>query len=127
VLKRFVRHWPCLQTLPVTELSPRCKQASKSGSSKLTCHLPAGLSKLAEDEAKKLVIAALAVAKDIVLANKQTHDGLSRDLEQKERLEGQALRDWLSKVNPTDSLRHFVLQGVPPAMENVTPAKAMTS
>ncbi|CAL5228503.1 g11652 [Coccomyxa viridis] len=75
-----------------------------------------GLSKLAEDEAKKLVEAALAVAKDIVLANKQTHAGLSRELEDKERLEGQALRHWLSQVNPTSSLRHFVLQGIMPAM-----------
>lgn len=80
------------------------------------CKCIAGLSKLAEDEAKKLVEAALAVAKDIVLANKQTHAGLSRELEEKERLEGQALRHWLSKVNPTSSLRHFVLQGVMPAM-----------
>ena len=76
----------------------------------------AGLSKLAEDEAKKLVEAALAVAKDIVLANQQTHAGLSRELEEKERLEGQALRHWLSQVNPTSSLRHFVLQGILPAM-----------
>ena len=60
--------------------------------------------------------AALAVARDIVLANEQTHTGLSRELEQKERLEGQALRHWLSQVNPTSSLRHFVLQGVMPAM-----------
>ena len=60
--------------------------------------------------------AALAVAKDIVLANKQTHDGLSRELEEKERLEGPDLRAWLSKVNPTSSLRHFVLQGILPAM-----------
>ncbi|CAK0786015.1 hypothetical protein CVIRNUC_009228 [Coccomyxa viridis] len=75
-----------------------------------------GLSKLAEEEARKLVEAALAVAKDIVLANKQTHDGLSRELEEKERLEGPDLRAWLSKVNPTSSLRHFVLQGVLPAM-----------
>ena len=79
------------------------------------CGSDAGLSKLAEDEAKKLVQAALAVAKDIVLANKQTHDGLSRELEQRERLEGPVLREWLSKVNPTPSLRHFVLQGVLPA------------
>ena len=76
----------------------------------------AGLSKLAEAEAKKLVEAALAVAKDIVLANKQTHASLSRELEDKERLEGQALRHWLSQVTPTSSLRHFVLQGIMPAM-----------
>ena len=44
--------------------------------------------------------AALAVAKDIVAANRQTHDGLSAELEEKERLEGQALRRWLSQVSP---------------------------
>jgi hypothetical protein len=73
-----------------------------------TCHgithhpfvISAGLSKLAENEAKRLVEAALAVAKDIVAANRQTHDGLSAELEEKERLEGQALRRWLSQVNP---------------------------
>ena len=52
--------------------------------------------------------AALAVAKDIVAANRQTHDGLSAELEEKERLEGQALRRWLSQVSHHSiSLRDF--------------------
>lgn len=77
--------------------------------------MAAGLSRLVEEEAKKLVEAALAVAKDTVMANKRTHDSLSTALEERERLDGPALAQWLSQVIAPNSLRHFVLQGIAPA------------
>jgi ATP-dependent Zn protease len=70
-----------------------------------------------EEEAKRLVESALAVAKDTVLANKRAHDGLSAQLEERERLDGPELAQWLGQVTAPNSLRQFVLQGVlPPAV-----------
>ena len=64
----------------------------------LFCCWSAGLSRLAEDEAKKLVEGALAAARDCVAANRQTHEGLSAELEARERLDGNALAAWLGQV-----------------------------
>jgi len=55
------------------------------------------------------------------------HNGLTRNFECEECLEGQAIKERLLQVNPIKSLMHIVLQGVPPAIEVVTPAKAVTS
>ena len=46
----------------------------------------------------------------------QAHDGLSRELEAKERLEGPDLAQWLAQVVAPHSLRQFVLQGVIPSL-----------
>ena len=59
---------------------------------------------------------ALAVARDCVAANRQTHEGLSAELEAQERLDGNALAAWLGQVTAPASLRAFVLQGVPSAL-----------
>ncbi|KAK9902089.1 hypothetical protein WJX75_003893 [Coccomyxa subellipsoidea] len=75
-----------------------------------------GLSRLAEDEAKKLVEGALAAARDCVAANRQTHEGLSAELEARERLDGNALAAWLGQVTAPPSLRAFVLQGASSAL-----------
>lgn len=64
----------------------------------LFCCWSAGLSRLAEDEAKKLVEGALAAARDCVAANRRTHEGLSAELEARERLDGNALAAWLGQV-----------------------------
>lgn len=75
----------------------------------------AGLSRLAEEEAKRLVEGALAAAKECVAANRTAHEGLSAELEARERLDGPALARWLQQVTAPASLRAFVLQGAPPA------------
>jgi hypothetical protein len=46
----------------------------------------------------------------------QAHDGLSRELEAKERLEGPDLARWLAQVVAPASLRAFILQGAMPAL-----------
>ncbi|CAL8466132.1 g5668 [Coccomyxa elongata] len=75
------------------------------------------LSRLAEEEAKRLVEGALAVAKDCVAANRKTHEGLSAELQHRERLEAADLAAWLARVTAPASLRAFVLQGTsPPAL-----------
>ncbi|EIE21197.1 ATP-dependent metallopeptidase Hfl [Coccomyxa subellipsoidea C-169] len=75
-----------------------------------------GLGRLAEEEAKRLVEGALAAARDCVAANRRTHEGLSAELQAKERLDGNALAAWLGQVTAPASLRAFVLQGAFPAL-----------
>lgn len=59
---------------------------------------------------------ALAAARDCVAANRRTHEGLSAELQAKERLDGNALAAWLGQVTAPASLRAFVLQGAFPAL-----------
>ena len=57
---------------------------------------------------KQLTQQALAVAKSVILANKDTHASMSRQLESAERLEGESLREWLGSVVIPEDLRSFV-------------------
>ncbi|KAL4443397.1 hypothetical protein ABPG75_011134 [Micractinium tetrahymenae] len=67
-----------------------------------------------EAEVKLLCEAALAVARDVVAANRQLHDSLSAELTREERVEGVALQEWLERVEVPQSLKNFVLNGTTP-------------
>ncbi|KAL4429196.1 hypothetical protein ABPG77_010175 [Micractinium sp. CCAP 211/92] len=67
-----------------------------------------------EGEVKLLCEAALAVARDVVAANRQLHDALSAELTREERVEGAVLQEWLERVEVPQSLKRFVLSGEAP-------------
>lgn len=64
-----------------------------------------------EQEVKRLVDTALAVAKSVITANKELHAAMSSQLQSAERLEGDSLQEQLQNVVIPDDLRSFV-QGV---------------
>lgn len=68
-----------------------------------------------EAEVKLLCEAALAVARDVVVANRPLHTALSAELRAEEKVEGAALQSWLEKTEVPQSLRDFVLHGAAPA------------
>jgi len=57
---------------------------------------------LVEREVKALLDAALVVAMDVVLTNRASHSGLSRELQLNERMEGTQLLGWLQGVKVSD-------------------------
>lgn len=64
-----------------------------------------------EQEVKRLVDTALAVAKSVITANRDLHANMSSHLQSAERLEGDQLQEQLQNVVIPDDLRSFV-QGV---------------
>lgn len=66
------------------------------------------ISRQVEEEVQQLSQQALAVAKSVILANKDMHASMSRQLESAERLEGETLQEWLGSVIIPEDLRHFV-------------------
>eukprot|EP00210_Caulerpa_lentillifera_P008342 g7956.t1 len=75
------------------------------------------LSAMVEEEVKTMIDAALAVALDVITENRNIHEGLSLALEKEERLEGEALQNWLSHIVIPSSLQQFVLDGILPNQE----------
>ncbi|PSC75856.1 ATP-dependent zinc metalloprotease FTSH 9, chloroplastic [Micractinium conductrix] len=73
-----------------------------------------------EAEVKLMLESALAVARDVVTANRKLHDNLSAALTADERVEGAALQEWLSQVEVPASLKAFVLQGTAPGAARAT-------
>lgn len=72
------------------------------------------LSLMVEEEVKVLIDAALSAALDVITENRNIHEGLSLALENEERLEGEALQNWLSHIVIPSSLQQFVLEGTLP-------------
>ncbi|KAL3136616.1 hypothetical protein ABBQ38_005856 [Trebouxia sp. C0009 RCD-2024] len=66
------------------------------------------ISRQVEEEVKRLTQQALTVAKSVILANKDMHAAMSRQLESAERLEGETLQEWLGSVIVPEDLRNFV-------------------
>ena len=66
------------------------------------------ISRQVEQEVQQLTQQALAVAKSVILANKDMHASMSRQLESAERLEGETLQEWLGNVIIPEDLRNFV-------------------
>ena len=69
---------------------------------------------------KLLCEAALAVARDVVSANRPLHDELSAELRREERVEGAPLQRWLERTQVPPSLKSFVLHGDTPAAARAT-------
>jgi hypothetical protein len=59
---------------------------------------PSSLAPLLCVQVKGLLAGALAVAASVITSNKAVHDGLSELLVAQERLEGEALQNWLVHV-----------------------------
>mmetsp|Transcript_25737 Transcript_25737/g.64732 ORF Transcript_25737/g.64732 Transcript_25737/m.64732 type:complete len:614 (+) Transcript_25737:313-2154(+) len=79
------------------------------------------LASLVEHEVRALVEGALEVAMEVVSTNSKTMFGLSGELEEVERLEGDKLQSYLAQVEVPAKLRDFVLQGkIPPKRLSLT-------
>lgn len=72
------------------------------------------MSRLVEREVKGLLEGALAVAIEVVEYNQNIHEGLSNYLTKEERVEGDALQEWLSHVQVPEVLEKYVLLGEMP-------------
>lgn len=66
------------------------------------------ISRQVEEEVQQLTQQALTVAKSVILANRDMHASMSRQLESAERLEGESLQEWLGNVIIPEDLRNFV-------------------
>ncbi|GMH42487.1 hypothetical protein BSKO_10406 [Bryopsis sp. KO-2023] len=79
------------------------------------------VSQLVEEEVQDLLEAALVVASDMVVLNRNVHEGLSNTLEKEERVDGEELKTWLSHIEIPSSLTSFVLDGTIPKTGRSSP------
>uniref|UniRef100_A0A061R7E6 Cell division protease FtsH n=1 Tax=Tetraselmis sp. GSL018 TaxID=582737 RepID=A0A061R7E6_9CHLO len=80
------------------------------------------LAQLVDSEVKALIDAALEVAIEAVSSNRTIQEGLSAELEELEKVEGEKLSTWLDGTQAPQRLRDFVLHGKLPGSRYATTA-----